>query len=91
MSKYDSQEFVKRLEDKIGNRMVPNCPYCGGEKFSAVQQFANIVVCDGFDRLELGNAVPSGMIVCENCGHVEFFALGALGMLEGKDNNGRKD
>ena len=88
MNKFDSDEFLKVLDKKFKGRELPNCPFCGGQKYTTVSQYANIVVNDNFEGLELGTTIPSGIIVCENCGHIEFFALGALGMLKGKDGNG---
>ena len=37
--------------------------------------------------LDLGPSIPSGLIVCENCGHIELFALGSLGLLKKKGDN----
>ena len=87
MNKFDSNEFLSALDKRLKGKEIPVCPYCKGKKFTTVGQYANIVVNDGFEGLELGTTIPAGMIVCENCGHIEFFALGALGLLKGKDDN----
>lgn len=85
MSKYDPNEFIKALSKKAGGRSVPQCPYCGGNKFSTTQMIASIISGDNLEGINLGSSIPSGMVICQNCGHIEFFALGALGLLKGKE------
>lgn len=84
MSKYDPKEFISALGKKMNGRNVPNCPYCGGQKFTSTDKFATILIGDEMSGINLGPNIPSGMIVCENCGHIEFFALGSLGLLSNK-------
>jgi len=93
MAKFDSKEFIDKLDKRMGDRDIPTCPYCGGEKFTTTNQFANIISRDDFGKLELSNAIPAGMIICERCGHIEFFALGALGLIKKEEVNedGKKD
>ena len=91
MSKYNPKEFIEALGKKVNDRDVPNCPYCGGEKFTTTDKFATLIIGDDVKSLELGPSIPSGMIICENCGHIEFFALGSLDLLrgEGVSDNGK--
>lgn len=90
MSKYNPNEFINALKIKFNGRGIPACPYCGGVKFTTTNQLATILTGDDTDSVNIGPSIPSGMIICEECGHIEFFALGALGLLTGKeaDNNG---
>lgn len=90
MSKYNPKEFIDALRKKVNGRDVPNCPYCGGDKFTTTDKFATLIIGNDVKSFELGPSIPSGMIICENCGHVEFFALGSLGLLkkEGESGNG---
>ena len=88
MSKYNPNEFIAALGAKMNGRNVPNCPYCGGEKFTTTQSFATILIGDDSKNISLGPNIPAGMIVCENCGHIEFFAMGSLGLLKAEEHNG---
>ena len=84
MNKYNPNKFITAIQKKLNGRDVPNCPYCGGEKFTSTDKFATILIGDEINNLNLGPTIPSGMLVCENCGHIEFFALGSLGLLNMK-------
>lgn len=89
MSKYNPNEFIVALTKKLKGKQVPTCSYCGGNKFTSTDKFATILIGDEVSGISLGPNIPSGMVVCENCGHIEFFALGSLGLLngsEGKDD-----
>ena len=81
MSKYNNQDFLNALTQKMGSNNVPQCPYCGGQKFTTPEQFASIIIGEDLSRINLGPNVPAGMVICEKCGHIEFFALGFMGLL----------
>lgn len=91
MSKYNPNEFIAALGKKMNRREIPNCPYCGGDKFTTTQNFATILIGYDTNNINLGPSIPAGMVICENCGHLEFFAMGPLGLLqtEGHDGNGK--
>ena len=82
MRKYNPDEFIASLSKKMGKRDVPNCPFCRGQKFTTTDQIATISITKNYGNVELGPFIPTGMLVCENCGHIDFFALGALGLLK---------
>ena len=81
MKKYNNQEFLEAINQKMGGHKVPQCPYCGGQKFTTPEQFASILIGDDLAGINLGPTVPAGMIICEKCGHIEFFALGLMDLL----------
>ena len=83
MSKYVSKEFIEKLGDKI-KKDYPDCPICGGGQFSSTNDFADIVVGNDFSKYNLGRRIPAGMVICKNCGHIDFFALGALDLIKGE-------
>lgn len=91
MSKFNSTDFIKAFSSKTGGTNVPKCPFCGNQHFTTLEKFATILIGDDVSGINLGPSIPSGMIVCEKCGHIEFFALGALGLLnkEGDSKNGK--
>ena len=80
MNKYNNQEFKESLLSRINGRQII-CPICGGTHFSIPEQMSNIFIGDNFDGIQIGQSIPCGMIICEQCGHIHFFALGALGLL----------
>ena len=84
MSKYNPKEFIAAYSNKTNGRNVPDCPYCGGKQFTSTNKLAKILIDEELDQFTLGPNIPSGMIICENCGHIEFFALGSLGLLNSK-------
>lgn len=88
MEKYNQRDFANALVARMRGRDIPNCPYCGGQKFTTTEQFATILTGDDLGSINIGPSVPSGMLVCENCGHIEFFALGALGLLTRTEEKG---
>ena len=86
MAKYDPNKFISAISKKMAGR-VPVCPYCGGQKFTTTGNVAAILIGDDTSNLNLGPHIPSGMLICENCGHIEFFALGSLGLMEKEKPN----
>lgn len=84
MSKYDPQNFINALNEKTNGKHLV-CPYCGGKQFTTTEDFASILISKELSGLSLGPNIPAGMIVCQNCGHMDFFALGALNLLEKKE------
>ena len=91
MRKYNPDEFVGELTKKMGHNGVPTCPFCKGTRFSTTDELATISIAKNYGNVELGPFIPAGILVCENCGHMEFFALGALGLLkkEGDAEDGK--
>lgn len=85
MSKYNPNDFIEKINGKLTARGVPACPYCGGNKFTSTDSFASIIIGKELDNVSLGPSIPAGMLICEACGHVEFFALGALGLLNNEE------
>ena len=66
----------------------PSYPYCGGQKFTTTQNFATFLIAEDTQNINLGPNIPAGMVVCEKCGHIEFFAMGPLGLLNTEENDG---
>lgn len=87
MSKYNPNEFIAALVKKMNGREIPDCPYCGGDKFTTTQNFATILIGDETKNIRLGPNIPAGMIICENCGHMELFAMGSLGLLKAEEHD----
>lgn len=89
MSQYNPQEFINALIRKApGKQLV--CPYCQGTHFTSTEDFATILIGKDLSSIHLGSSIPSGMAICQTCGHIDFFALGALGLLEKKEESNGK-
>ncbi len=86
--KYNPNNFASVITKKMKNGSVPCCPYCGGNNFTTTGDFAHVIIANNYGGLQIGNTIPAGMIICQKCGHIEFFALGANGLLP---NKGEKD
>ena len=79
--KYNSEAFVEAVLSRLSNRSLPSCRFCGGKKFTTTQNFSTLPIASDFSSMRLGPNIPAGMIICETCGHIDFFALGALKLL----------
>lgn len=86
--KYEASEFIAVLKSRIPLQAMPRCPFCGGNSYSTPEQVATIPVGVSFKGLSVGQAAPCAMIVCTKCGHVDYFALGMLGLLPRADKKG---
>lgn len=83
MSKvYNAKDAISILKQKGIGRY--RCAFCGSPNFSIQDQVANINIGTELGHLELGNHIPAAIMVCTNCGNLQFFALGMLGMLNSK-------
>ena len=73
MKTYDPNEFIKALAQHTNNRPIPQCPYCGGQQFTTTDSLASILIGKETNGIAIGPFVPAGMIICQKCGHIEFF------------------
>ena len=86
--KYDATAFIEALNARMQSRPMPKCPFCGGSNYTTPEQVATIPVGLRFNGLSVGQTAPCAMIVCTKCGHVDYFALGILGILPQADKKG---
>ena len=93
MNEYRPEEFIKALQKKM-KRKYPSCPFCGNEQHASTKTLASILVGEDKELKAVKQTMPSGIIVCENCGHIDFFALGYLDLLgteNDKDEKAKKE
>lgn len=81
MEEFDSKKFISSLTKKLNDGNYPTCKFCGGHEFTTTQDMANISVQKEFGAINIGVSIPCGMVICEKCGHIEFFALATHDML----------
>lgn len=68
------KEFISALKEKI---RTPSCRFCGCNDYLALNVRAAITM-DEYNAEGKRKIVPSGIIICKKCGHIEMFALGVL-------------
>ena len=90
-AKYDAAAFITALNAKMQSRPMPKCPFCGGSNYTTPEQVATVPVGLTFNGLSVGQTAPCAMIVCTKCGHVDYFALGMLGILPRIEKKGGRN
>lgn len=78
-TKYSSDEFKNALLKKLNNKL-PKCTMCGNDKYILSEDFTSLFSQNDLKSISIGKYVPAGVIICRNCGHIELFALGMLGL-----------
>lgn len=79
MSPEKKQEIAKILQDK--GALMP-CPRCTNQKFTLLDGYFNQPIQQKLTGMVIGGpAVPSVVLVCNNCGYMSQHALGALGLM----------
>ena len=80
MNSYNPDMFISAITHKIGQDFI--CPYCKGKSFTTTEYFASILINKKISEINIGPSIPSGMLICRNCGHVDFFALAPLRLVQ---------
>lgn len=90
MTKYNPDEFANALMAKCSGSTLRPCPFCGSQEYTTTADFATVLISNDLSNVSLGPNIPAGMVICKNCGHMDFFALGALDLLPKKEaENGK--
>lgn len=78
--KIERAQIIAKFNER---KAVLPCHRCGQQKFSLVDEFANIMLQKevGGGLVIGGPTVPAAIVVCDNCGAITYHALGALGLL----------
>jgi hypothetical protein len=86
-------ELSRRLNEK---KIDLKCPSCSHPNFSVVDGYTRRILNDSIKDVQItGLSVPSISVICDYCGYILDFSLGALGFLkdikeEDKENAGSK-
>jgi hypothetical protein len=75
------QKIAQKIEEK--GELKP-CVRCGLQNFSLLDGFVSLPLTQEISNNVLlgGPNVPCAVVACTNCGHIDFHALGALGLLK---------
>lgn len=88
MTEEKKRQVANALAMRTGNIV---CPICRQSKYTLLDGYFVDVIQDKYQGMQLGGRLlPSVILVCNNCGHLESFSLGVLGLLdiEKKDEGG---
>ncbi|MBM3300634.1 MAG: hypothetical protein FJY85_11835 [Deltaproteobacteria bacterium] len=85
-------DYREQLLAKLAERKVrPICEICGQNNWAVIEQAVSIQITDisGAYRLPPPQ-IPCAGLVCNNCGNLRLFVLGALELLPGQPSGGEK-
>lgn len=81
-------KFNKETKEKIAQKIhekgaLKPCQRCGQQNFSVLDGFVSIPLAQEVSSGIVigGPQVPTAVIVCDNCGNLNYHAIGALGLL----------
>jgi hypothetical protein len=84
MNEEKKRQIVKALTLRVGNFV---CPICHQSQYTFVDGYTVDPVQEDYKAVQLGGRlIPSVMLVCNHCGHIDRFSLGVLGLMEKEEN-----
>ena len=88
MIEYKAEQFISTINKQFDAENYV-CPFCKGTEFITSDSYAVITTASNIPFVTLSPDIPAAMIICEKCGHIDFFSLRVLGLLkEGENTNG---
>lgn len=85
MSEDKKKQIAKALTERIGAIV---CPICRHSQYTLLDGYFASSLQNGYKGIEMGGRVlPSVMIVCNHCGHLDNFSLGVLGLMENENTD----
>lgn len=83
MTEEKKRQIANALSIRTGNFV---CPICHQSRYTLLDGYFVDVIQDKYQGMQLGGRLlPSVMLVCNNCGHLESFSLGVLGLMESEE------
>lgn len=85
-------DFKDRLLAKLSERgMRPQCEICGHNDWAVVDQAVSVQITDLSGGFTIPPPqIPCAGLVCNNCGNLRLFALGALDLLPKAEEESKK-
>jgi len=89
MNEEKKKQITSTLFKRVGHFV---CPICHQSKFAFLEGYFLEVVQDDYKFMKLdGRMLPSVVLVCNNCGHIDKFSLGVLGLMEQPDDEKKNE
>lgn len=83
------RQLADALSKRLGNLV---CPMCHQSRYTLIDGYVSEPVQEDYKKVVLGGKmIPTVMLVCNHCGHIDRFALGVLGLMEGEDTENNKE
>lgn len=80
MNEEKKQQIISALTRRVGSFV---CPICHQSQFMFVDGYTVDSIQNDYKAVQLGGRfIPSVMLVCNHCGHIDRFSLGVLGLME---------
>lgn len=88
-----TEETKRQIADALSKRLGKLvCPMCLQSRYTLIDGYVSEPVQEDYKKVVLGGRmIPSVMLVCNNCGHIDRFALGVLGLMEGENTENNKE
>jgi RNase P subunit RPR2 len=75
----EKEMLAARLKEKI-TRWI--CPMCTNIQWELGDGYFNFFLSKNYKETQIGGVnIPAISIICKNCGHISFHALGTIGLL----------
>lgn len=85
MNDEKKKKIISVLTQRVGSFV---CPICHQAKYSLVDGYTVDPIQDDYKGIQLGGKIiPSVMLVCNHCGHLERFSLGVLGLMDASEQS----
>ncbi len=80
----DNHDLVKRAIDALNARGVNTyrCSFCGNNSFAIQDAVSTVLLTSEIRTIELKNHLPCLVFICKKCGHLDFFSLLELGVID---------
>lgn len=88
------EDKKKKIADELANRVgILECPICHQSRYTLIDGFFVDMLQEDYKVINLvGRKLPTILLVCNHCGHIDKFSLGVLGfMVEQKSPETRTD
>lgn len=80
MNEERKKQIINTLSQRVSGFV---CPICRQAKYSFIDGYTIDPIQEDYKGLQIGGRmIPSVMLVCNNCGHIDRFSLGVLGLME---------
>lgn len=85
MDELKKKQIIDALSKRVDSFV---CPICHQAKYSFVDGFSLDIIQQQYKVLQIGGRImPKVTLVCNNCGHIDNFSLGVLGLMEDNVEN----